>query len=56
MAKRYGILPSEILKLDWQDFEFTLLVCATALDEERRIQAKQERLHAQQRNRLNGKR
>ena len=40
LSKRYSTLPSDILKLDLESYQFNLLVADVAIDEEYRVEKK----------------
>jgi len=50
MSKRYGVLPSEFLKLKPDDFQFNLFVASTGVTEENK-----QALAAQKKARTRGK-
>lgn len=43
MAKRYGVLPSELAKIDIRDFQFNLLVAERAVEDENKRQEKAQK-------------
>lgn len=43
IGKRYGKLPSELLKLDLNDYTFNLVIANAAIKEENRLQKEAQR-------------
>ena len=45
LSKRYGVLPSDLLKSEINDLEFNIIVCSIAVKREVEIQKKEEQKH-----------